>query len=222
MSGLGNKEIFSKNLRELMIRAGKDRTQVCADLNFKYTTFADWYNGNKYPRIDKIEMLANYFGVQKSDLIEEKEDVLPFPEPEVTDDVVTFYPIGTVAAGYGEIAYEDYGNDPVDIPRHYLGGRPQSDYFVLTVHGSSMYPGFLDGDKVLVLKQATLNKSGDIGVILYDGDSATLKKVEYADGEDWMTLIPTNPEYPPKTITGADLEQCRVLGIPRLLIREIR
>lgn len=147
---------------------------------------------------------------------------LPFPEPAVTDDVVTFYPIGTVAAGYGEIAYEDYGNDPVDIPRHYLGGRPQSDYFVLTVHGSSMYPGFLDGDKVLVLKQATLNKSGDIGVILYDGDSATLKKVEYADGEDWMTLIPTNPEYPPKTITGADLEQCRVLGIPRLLIREIR
>ena len=50
---------------------------------------------------------------------------------------------------------------------------------------------------------------------------ATLKKVEYVLGEDWMKLIPINPEYQPKTIEGADLELCRVLGIPKLLIREI-
>lgn len=70
MSDLGNKEIFSANLRDLMQRSGKDRNQVCEDLNIKYTTFNDWYNGNKYPRIDKIEILANYFEVKKSDLVE--------------------------------------------------------------------------------------------------------------------------------------------------------
>ena len=145
----------------------------------------------------------------------------PFPEPSVTDDVVTFYPIGTVAAGYGEIAYEEYGNDPVDIPRYYLGGRPKSDFFVLTVHGNSMYPAFLDGDKVLVLKQSTLNQPGSVGVILYESENATLKKIEYVPGEDWLRLVPINPEYPPKTISGSDLELCRVLGIPRLLIREM-
>ncbi len=70
MSDLGNKEVFSKNLRYYMEKENKDRTQVCKDLGIKYTTFTDWYNGNKYPRIDKIELLANYFGIQKSDLIE--------------------------------------------------------------------------------------------------------------------------------------------------------
>ena len=51
---------------------GKTRNTICDDLGFKYTTFTDWVNGNKYPRIDKIEILANYFGIKKSDLIEEK------------------------------------------------------------------------------------------------------------------------------------------------------
>lgn len=72
MDSLGNKEIFSRNLRALMKRFGKDRNRVCDDLGFKYSTFNDWYNGKKYPRIDKIELLANYFGILKSDLIEDK------------------------------------------------------------------------------------------------------------------------------------------------------
>ena len=70
MSDLGNKEVFSENLRYYMESRSKDRNQVCKDLDIKYTTFTDWYNGNKYPRIDKIELLANYFSIQKSDLIE--------------------------------------------------------------------------------------------------------------------------------------------------------
>ena len=73
MGGLGNKEIFSKNLRYYMDKKGVDRNQVCAALGFVYSTFTDWYNGVKYPRIDKIEMLAHYFGIMKSDLIEEHD-----------------------------------------------------------------------------------------------------------------------------------------------------
>ena len=74
-NNLGNKEIFSKNLKYYMELTGKTRNIICDDLGFKYTTFTDWVNGNKYPRIDKIEMLANYFGIKKSDLIEEKPAV---------------------------------------------------------------------------------------------------------------------------------------------------
>lgn len=72
MSDIGNKEIFSGNLKFYMQKFDKTRNDVCDDLGFKYTTFSDWVNGKKYPRIDKIEMLANYFGVEKSDLIEDK------------------------------------------------------------------------------------------------------------------------------------------------------
>ena len=71
MSGLGNKEIMAKNIRHYMELKGKDRNQICKDLGFKYTTFTDWINGNTYPRIDKIELMANYFGIIKSDLVEE-------------------------------------------------------------------------------------------------------------------------------------------------------
>ena len=73
-----------------------------------------------------------------------------------------------------------------------------------------------------MLKQSTLNRSGEIGLIRYDGEIATLKKVEYVDGENWMKLIPLNPQYPPRMIEGEDLEQCEVLGIPRLIVREIK
>ena len=49
-----------------------------------------------------------------------------------------------------------------------------------------------------------------------------MKKVEYVTGEDWMKFLPLNPLYPPRTIEGADLEQCRVIGIPKVLIRDIK
>ena len=144
-----------------------------------------------------------------------------FPSPQITDDVVTFPVIGEVAAGYEHIALEDWSGETVEIPRQYLHGRPKSEYMVLSVRGDSMYPLYIEGDKVLVLKQSTLNRSGEIGLVRYDGENATLKKVEYVKGEDWMKLIPLNPSHPPKLIEGVDLEQCEVLGIPRLLIREI-
>lgn len=72
MSNLGNKDVFANNLKKYMQLNGKSRTEVCQALGFKFSTFADWINGKKYPRMDKIEMLANYFGIMKSDLIEDK------------------------------------------------------------------------------------------------------------------------------------------------------
>lgn len=73
MSNLGNREVFSANLTRLMSEKGIDRTQLCNDLNFKYSTVSEWITAKKYPRIDKIEIMAKYFGVGKSDLIEIKQ-----------------------------------------------------------------------------------------------------------------------------------------------------
>lgn len=74
MGDIGNKNILAKNLQYYMNLHDKSRNQVCNDLGLKYSTFSEWLSANKYPRIDKIEMLANYFGIQKSDLIEEKKE----------------------------------------------------------------------------------------------------------------------------------------------------
>jgi putative phage repressor len=67
-----NKEIFANNLSFYMNQRGIDRNTLCADLDLKYTTVRDWLKGITYPRIGKIELLANYFNINKSDLIENK------------------------------------------------------------------------------------------------------------------------------------------------------
>ena len=67
-----NKKIFANNLSFYMEQKGVDRNTLCADLDLKYTTVRDWLKGITYPRIGKIELLANYFNINKSDLIENK------------------------------------------------------------------------------------------------------------------------------------------------------
>lgn len=69
---MDNKNIFAKNLNYYMDLNGKSRRDMCEALGFSYFTFSDWCKGKKYPRMDKVEMLADYFGILKSDLIEEK------------------------------------------------------------------------------------------------------------------------------------------------------
>lgn len=76
MSDLGNKKVFSENLNYYMTLNNKDRNKICEDLKLNYSTVRDWTNGRAYPRIDKIEMLANYFSIQKSDLIEKKDTLI--------------------------------------------------------------------------------------------------------------------------------------------------
>lgn len=180
------------------------------------------------PSIETYRSVARAIGLDVDELIRKvdgkvsiKDSVSSSPNVVFQEDTITFYPIGTVAAGYNKFALEELTDDPIDIPASYLKGRPKEDYFLLKVTGNSMYPLYHNGDHVLVLRQSTLNRSGEIGVVLYDGEQATLKKIEYVDGENWIKLVPINPEYQEKTIQNIDLEQCRILGIPRVLIREI-
>lgn len=72
MSTQESKEIMARNIKRYMERKGVTKQQLCDTLGFKYTTFVDWINAVTYPRIGKVEAMANYFGVQKSDLIEDK------------------------------------------------------------------------------------------------------------------------------------------------------
>lgn len=70
---MNNKEIFSNNLSYYMKKKGVDRNKLCNDLDLRYTTVRDWIKGITYPRIGKIELLANYFNINKSDLIEPRK-----------------------------------------------------------------------------------------------------------------------------------------------------
>lgn len=71
---MDNKNTFAKNLKYQMDLHGKSRQDISVALGISYFTITSWVKGTKYPRMDKVEMLANYFGILKSDLIEEKTE----------------------------------------------------------------------------------------------------------------------------------------------------
>ena len=143
------------------------------------------------------------------------------PSPTITEDTVTFPVITSVAAHYDGVSIdESTTGEKIEVPRAYLKGRKAEDFCAMRVRGDSMYPAFQNGDIVLVLRQSTMNRSGEIGVISYGDDEMTIKRINYVDGEDWLKLVPLNPAYPPRRIEGVDLESCHIIGIPQVLIRE--
>ena len=71
---MDNKNIFASNLKRYMEMNNKSRRDVSDAIGVSYYTFTDWVKGKKYPRMDKVEKLATYFGILKSDLIEEKTE----------------------------------------------------------------------------------------------------------------------------------------------------
>lgn len=84
MSALGNKEIMARNIKRYMQKMGISRKDFCERLGFAYSTVTDWLNAEKYPRIDKIEMMANFFGISKADLVEPPASPAP-PAPQKSD-----------------------------------------------------------------------------------------------------------------------------------------
>lgn len=164
------------------------------------------YNGVTY------EMLLSAAGLYDED------NISPTNVYDV-DRLLVFEEIGTVRAGFDGAVDEIPTGRKIEIPASMISGD-KKDYFVLRVKGDSMYPRLLDGDTILC-KRCDSVDSGSLAVILYNGDEATVKKVHYVQGEDWLELIPANPEYPTKRIEGADLEQCRILGLVVKLIRDL-
>jgi len=191
MSDLGNKEIFAKNLNYYMNLNKKDRNDLARDLNLPYTTITSWCKGEFYPRIDKIQLLANYFSIQKSDLVEDKK------LGNTLNDKRVFPLLGTVKAGYDYLASENiigYINIDKKI-------SDPENYFALKVVGDSMQPVLYEDDIIVVHKQNDV-ESGQIAIVLVDGEEGTVKKVIKHD--DYIELIAFNSYYPPRKLSKND------------------
>lgn len=221
MSDLGNKEIFAKNLKYYMQLNNKDRNDICHDLKFPYTTFAEWYNGKIYPRIDKIEMLANYFNIKKSDLIERKDSEDDFKKigaiPLSDIETVKIPILGKVKAGYDYLAQENI----IEYIYFNIDGSDKENYYALYVTGDSMEPLFDDGDIVIVHKQDDFN-NGENCVVLINGNEATIKKVY--KGTTGIKLQAVNPYYPPRIFTEEEIKDLpvKIIGVVEKSIRNFK
>jgi len=203
---LGNKKIMAKNIQYYMDLYNKTRNDICQDLGIKYTTFTDWIKANTYPRIDKIELMANYFNIEKSDLIEEhnKESVQsdrPLPSNIILPSAHKLPIMGTICAGDGVVCEDDYqGTFIVDID-------VKADY-CLKVHGDSMIgANIYDGDIVFISKSYDFIQDQIYAIERLDYNEASLKRVTQ-DG-DTLILNPCNPEYHAMV---TDYEEVRIIG----------
>lgn len=169
--------------------------------------------------LNRIAQLAHALGTTPAHLTGWEDHTPAFPAD--LHDVSSFTRIPIVAsvkAGYDGLATEDFDGEYESLPTSELR-HPAHEYRVLCVRGNSMYPQIISGDKVLVHLQPSVD-SGDIAVVLYESDEATIKRVRYVSGEDWLDLVPANPEYETKHIEGAELEKCHVWGKVVKLMRD--
>ena len=216
---------FKNRLNEALTIRQMSAAELSRRSGIDEGTLSNYKKGKYEPKQRKLEAISRALDVSIAWLMgadvpmRENTTSLRLVSPTVTEDIVSFPVIGEIAAGYNSIANEDWCGDTVNIPVSFLKGREASDFFVLSVKGDSMYPLYQAGDKVLILKQDYIENSGDIGAVMYDGECATLKKIEIL--KEAVRLVSINPEYQPKEIKGNELEQYHVLGVPRLLIREI-
>ena len=203
MSNLGNKITMSNNLKKYLKINNISRNQLSESLGISYSTISDWINGKAYPRIDKIEMMANYFGINKSDLVEEH-----FTEEKPQGLKIPV--LGTVAAGIPISAVEDI-LDYEEVPQSW---ESQGEFFGLRIKGDSMKPDINDGDTVIVRQQSTAN-NGDVVIALVNGDDATCKKFEKLD--NGIMLISNNSEYSPMYFSNEEVVTKPVVIIGRVV-----
>lgn len=202
-----NKKIFANNLKKYMRESGKTRLDICNALEIPYMTLSYWVNAKSYPRIDKIEKLANYFGIKKSDLIEDD-----YSAESLYDRFNNIIPIqtqripllGEIACGkpiYADEDRESYVEVGTDI---------KAD-FCLRARGDSMIGARIqDGDIVFIRNQPMVD-NGEIAAVII-GDEATLKRVFFYKEESKLILSPENPKHPPLVYIGEQLENVRILG----------
>lgn len=88
MTSEWSKEVFAKNLRKYMDASGKTQKELAEIVGVTAPTFNEWIKAKKFPRIDKVQKLADYFGIKKSDLIEEKIAVPMSKEEQKKSDAI--------------------------------------------------------------------------------------------------------------------------------------
>ena len=204
------------NLKEIRTSFGWSQTKLAEKMGVARSTIAMWETKGSQPDNDNLLKLSEIFGVSidyllgkidENDIIyqaaeekvyfdkfreltiEEKKSLLLNKQPHQKG--IRIPVLGSVAAGIPIEAIEDildYEEISEDMAR-------RGQYFGLKIKGSSMEPRIKEGDVVIVRKQPEV-ESGDVAIVLVNGDSATCKKVVINEGG--LTLIPVNPTYEPQ------------------------
>ncbi|UUV27565.1 MULTISPECIES: LexA family transcriptional regulator [Lysinibacillus] len=202
------REIFADNLQALLNSRDVSQKVLAEHLGVSETSVSYWSRGEKYPRIDKIQKIADYFNITMRDLMDDKRKVNTLDRPtnliEISPATIKIPILGKIACG-----------DPITAEENLLGYRyespdnlPSGKLIYLQAKGDSMEPTIPNGSYVLIREQPEV-ENGEIAAVLVNGDTeATLKRVK-RQGET-VFLMPDNPKHEPYVISPDN--PARIIG----------
>lgn len=203
MTDVDNKKIFARNLQRYMNKYDISRNKLSEDTGFPYSTISDWLNGNRYPRINRIEELSNYFNIEKSELIEDPIDLDDIPGIMTIKKLLRIPILGEISCGSPILAEENYiGYFPTD-PDIFKAD------FSLYAKGDSMVDANIHEGDIVFFRKTPDVENGRIAAVIIDGE-AMLKRVRKLDNA--LILEPCNNKYSPMLVDGSTTIEVRILG----------
>ena len=208
---MNSRDIFINNLKAIMKERKVSRRQLAEGLNIPYTTLTDWCTGRIFPRVEKINLIADYFNIKKSDLIEEitDEDDDALYDDVVKVDVFSKLFLDSVWC----LKNESFKIDEELIPPEWI--KNHQSYFGLIMNDNSMDPEFHKDDCLIIRECKKMDKDGFYCVLEKDSDYAKIRKLIHIN--DGIMVMPLNisDNTQPKTYLKGTLEfeSLRIIGI---------
>lgn len=193
-------------LKELRTHSNLSQQKMADVLGISRSAVAMWETGGSEPDNKTLEKIADYFNVS-IDYLLGRDDT---PRPRTEKKGVKIPVLGRVAAGIPITAVEEV----LDYEEIEESLAKTGDFYGLQIRGTSMEPKFSEGDVVIVRQQNDV-ESGEIAIVLVNGDDATCKRV--VKHENGLSLISLNPSFPPKFFTDQEVEQLPVRIIGRVM-----
>lgn len=193
--------MFCDVLKKLRNEMNLTQQQLADKLGVSRSTIGMYEKGVREPDFETSELIADFFNVRLDVLLDRKKPFVSTLYEKKTKFTVPV--LGKVTAGIPVDAVE-YIVDYEEISEEMAS---KGDYFGLQIKGDSMEPKFSEGDVVIVRKQSTI-QSGEIAIVLINGDEATIKKVMLFEGG--INLVPSNQAYQVITFTNEQIEKLPV------------
>ena len=195
---MDSRQAFRNNLNFYMARSSLTQKDIVKALGVSKGSVSGWFAGTYFPRAEKLEELAQLFGISSADLLADRSVNTSVPVLGHVHAGETTYPIEEI------LDYIDIGSAKAS----------QGDYFGLYVEGDSMLPELHDRDLVIVRKQTTL-EDGDIGVFEIGDEGTTIK--EYQRLKRHIVLMPFNDEYEGRFISFKEVDELPVLILGKVI-----
>lgn len=194
--------MFNQRLKNARKNKGFTQAEIAKKLFISQAAYTKYETGTASPNPETLAKIA--------DVLEVPVGYLLGKPAASTQDRLRIPVLGRVAAGIPIEAIEEI-IDYEELDAEEFG---HGEYFGLKISGHSMEPKISDGDVVIVKRQPDV-ETGEIAVVLVNGDDATVKRIKKSP--QGVTLLPSNPAYEPMYFTNEEIERLPVVIVGKVV-----